>query len=44
MTFAEDIFLIQREIVQLFLIDIGRNEFTENNKSTLGDWEELFLT
>ena len=40
MTFAEDFTLIQREVIQLFLIDIGRDEFKESTTN----WPGLFQT
>jgi len=39
MAFAEDIMLIQKEIVQLFLIDIGRMETPDKTDQ----WNDMFV-
>ena len=40
MAFSEDIMLIQKEIVQLFLLDIGREE----KESSITEWNLMFDT
>jgi len=39
MAFSEDIMLIQKEIVQLFLIDIGRMETPDKTDQ----WNDMFV-